>query len=141
MDSMRSPHSPHRVLMESMRTLWRLPMDSMWSPWILEGLHCSISYYFPIVSMDSLWTLCGVYGESMETPHGLLMDLQKFMDSMDYICGLLMDSTETPHGFSVHSPWTASLIYLIKMKFNHYKNKCPQHKSNSEPFGRCITAH
>jgi hypothetical protein len=89
----------HGVHEESMRTLWRLPMDSMWSPWILEGLHCSISYYFPIVSMDSLWTLCGVYGESMETPHGLLMDLQKFMDSMG------TDETVF-HGLHGLYPWT-----------------------------------
>jgi hypothetical protein len=91
MDSMRSPHSPHRVLMESMR-----------SPWILEGLHSA----FP----NSLHGLYGLHGESMESPCGVYEDStwspqvhedsmkQCFMDSTEIIHGLLMDSAWTPHG-------------------------------------------
>ena len=51
------------------------------------------------------------------------------MDSSWTLRGLLMDA--------VDSKGTASLIYLIKMNFNHYKNDCPERESNSEPFGLC----
>src|SRR6266403_4528134 len=99
MDSMRSPHSPHRVLMESMR-----------SPWILEGLHSA----FP----NSLHGLYGLHGESMESPCGVYEDStwspqvhedsmkQCFMDSTEIIHGLLMDSPWSPHGVLMESPWT-----------------------------------
>ena len=91
MDSMRSPHSPHRVLMESMRTLWRLHMESMRSPWILEGLHSA----FP----NSLHGLYGLHGESMESPCGVYEDStwspQVHEDSMKQC---FMDSTEIIHG-------------------------------------------
>ena len=48
-----------------------------------------------------------------------------------------MDSSWTLRGLLMDSKGTASLIYLIKMNFNHYKNDCPERESNSEPFGHC----
>ena len=109
-----STESPRRVRgvygestesMESPRSLWRVHRESSWNPWNSvswspHGIHC-IS--------DSPSRL---YGESMKTPHGLLMD------STQSPCRLLgtsrkwtMESSETPHGVSVEfswSPWGVS---------------------------------
>ena len=64
--TLHSPTHSHRLHEESMRTLHE-------SPWILGRLHSA----FPIVHMDSLWSLHGLV-DSMGTPqtvfHGLLMD-------------------------------------------------------------------
>ena len=79
-----------------------------------------------------MWSLCGVYVESMKTPHGVQRDCLKyrglhedsmkhcFMDSTETLRGLLVDSQRlsmesswihrdspwTPHRLSVDSPWT-----------------------------------
>ena len=64
--TLHSPTRSHRLHEDSMRTLHE-------SPWILGRLHSA----FPIVHMDSLWSLHGLV-DSMGTPqtvfHGLLMD-------------------------------------------------------------------
>ena len=114
-------------------------MDSMWSPWILAGLHSAFPNSLHGVHGESTESPCGVYEDSTWSPqvHGDSMGTPETV-----FHGLLMDSPWTPHGLSIDSmdsKGTASLIYLIKMNFNHYKNKCPQRESNSEPFGPCIT--
>src|ERR1700729_2976054 len=59
MDSISTPHSPHRVLIDSMRTLWTL--------W---GVHDCISYSLHRVHVDSMWTLCGILMDSSWSPEG-----------------------------------------------------------------------
>src|ERR1700735_3222059 len=87
-------------------------MDSMRTPWILEGVHGCISYSLHRVHMESRETLQNI-----------------------------MDSVETPCGLSVDSMRAASLIYLIKKNLMIFKNKCSQRELNSDPFSRCTTTH